>query len=177
MNKEKGWINEAEIIKSPNYNKRNDEISLIVIHAISLPPSHYGSKNIDKFFLNKLDPSEHAYFEEIINLKVSAHFLIERTGILKQFVSTEDRAWHAGESSFNGKDNCNDFSIGIELEGTEDSKFEEVQYSSLIKLTKTLMKKYPKINKDRIVGHSFIAPGRKSDPVKFFDWEYFKSEI
>ena len=177
MNKEKGWINEAEIIKSPNYNKRNDEISLIVIHAISLPPSHYGSKNIDKFFLNKLDPSEHAYFKEIINLKVSAHFLIERTGILKQFVSTEDRAWHAGESSFNGKDNCNDFSIGIELEGTEDSKFEEVQYSSLIKLTQTLMKKYPKINKDRIVGHSFIAPGRKSDPGKFFDWEYFKSEI
>ena len=109
MNKEKGWIDEAEIIKSPNYNKRNDEISLIVIHAISLPPSNYGSKNIDKFFLNKLDPSEHAYFEEIINLKVSAHFLIERTGILKQFVSTEDRAWHAGESSFNGKDDCNDF--------------------------------------------------------------------
>ena len=177
MNKEKGWIDEAKIIKSPNYNKRNDEISLIVIHAISLPPSHYGSKNIDKFFLNKLDPFEHTYFEEIINLKVSAHFLIERTGILKQFVSTEDRAWHAGESSFNGKDNCNDFSIGIELEGTEDSEFEEVQYSSLIKLTQTLMKKYPKINKDRIVGHSFIAPGRKFDPGKFFDWEYFKSEI
>ena len=92
-------------------------------------PDHKVFEERREFFLNKLDPSEHAYFEEIINLKVSAHFLIERTGILKQFVSTEDRAWHAGESSFNGKDNCNDFSIGIELEGTEDSEFEEAQYS------------------------------------------------
>lgn len=177
MDKKKGWIKEAKILKSPNFDQRSDEISLIVIHSISLPPSKYGSNDIDKFFLNKLDSSKHPYFEKIINLKVSSHFLIERTGVLKQFVSTEDRAWHAGESSFEGKNNCNNFSIGIELEGTDDSKFEEVQYSKLIKLTRTLMENYPKINKDRIVGHSFVAPGRKSDPGIYFDWEYFKSEV
>ena len=124
-----------------------------------------------------MNPLDHPYFKKIINLKVSSHFFIERTGVLKQFVSTEDRAWHAGESSFKGEDNCNDFSIGIELEGTENSEFEKAQYSQLIKLTQTLMKKYPKIKKERIVGHSLIAPGRKQDPGKFFDWEYFKSEI
>ena len=177
MDKKKGWIKEAKILESPNFDQRSDEISLIVIHSISLPPSNYGSNDIDKFFLNKLDSSKHSYFEKIINLKVSSHFLIERTGVLKQFVSTEDRAWHAGESSFEGKNNCNNFSIGIELEGTDDSKFEKVQYSKLIKLTRTLMENYPKINKDRIVGHSFVAPGRKSDPGIYFDWEYFKSEV
>ena len=177
MNIDNGWIEEAKILKSPNFDERNNEINLIVIHSISLPPSKYGSNNIDKLFLNKLNPLDHPYFKKIINLKVSSHFLIERTGVLKQFVSTEDRAWHAGESSFKGEDNCNDFSIGIELEGTENSEFEKVQYSQLIKLTQTLMKKYPKINKERIVAHSLIAPGRKLDPGKFFDWEYFKSEI
>ena len=177
MNIDKGWIEEAKILKSPNFDERNNEINLIVIHSISLPPSKYGSNNIDNLFLNKLNPLDHPYFKKIINLKVSSHFLIERTGVLKQFVSTEDRAWHAGESSFKGEDNCNDFSIGIELEGTEYSEFEKAQYSQLIKLTQTLMKKYPKINKERIVAHSLIAPGRKLDPGKFFDWEYFKSEI
>tara|TARA_X000000368_G_scaffold175298_1_gene138241 strand:+ start:1978 stop:2511 length:534 start_codon:yes stop_codon:yes gene_type:complete len=177
MNIDKGWIEEAKILKSPNFDERNNEINLIVIHSISLPPSKYGSNNIDNLFLNKLNPLDHPYFKKIINLKVSSHFLIERTGVLKQFVSTEDRAWHAGESSFKGEDNCNDFSIGIELEGTEYSEFEKAQYSQLIKLTQTLMKKYPKIKKERIVAHSLIAPGRKLDPGKFFDWEYFKSEI
>jgi AmpD protein len=110
-------------------------------------------------------------------LKVSSHFLIERTGILKQFVSTNNRAWHAGESSFQGKNNCNDFSIGIELEGTDSSVFEDIQYSKLIELTRTLMQNYPKISKERIVGHSFIAPGRKSDPGIYFDWKNYKSEI
>ena len=110
-------------------------------------------------------------------MKVSSHFLIERTGILKQFVSTNSRAWHAGESSFQGKNNCNDFSIGIELEGTDNSMFEDVQYSKLIELTRTLMQNYPKISKNRIVGHSFIAPGRKSDPGDFFDWKNYKSKI
>ena len=177
MNIVKGWIEEAKILKSPNFDERNNEINLIVIHSISLPPSKYGSNNIDNLFLNKLNPLDHPYFKKIINLKVSSHFLIERTGVLKQFVSTEDRAWHAGESSFKGEDNCNDFSIGIELEGTEYSEFEKAQYSQLIKLTQTLMKKYPKIKKERIVAHSLISPGRKLDPGKFFDWEYFKSEI
>ena len=177
MNIDKGWIEEAKILKSPNFDERNNEINLIVIHSISLPPSKYGSNNIDNLFLNKLNPLDHPYFKKIINLKVSSHFLIERTGVLKQFVSTEDRAWHAGESSFKGEDNCNDFSIGIELEGTEYSEFEKAQYSQLIKLTQTLMKKYPRIKKERIVAHSLIAPGRKLDPGKFFDWEYFKSEI
>ena len=177
MIEKKGWIEGAEIIKSPNFDERNDDVNLIVIHSISLPPGKYGSNHIDRFFLNELDSSEDPYFEEISDLKVSSHFLIERTGILKQFVSTNKRAWHAGESSFQGKNNCNDFSIGIELEGTDNSAFEDVQYSKLIELTRTLMQNYPKINKDRIVGHSFIAPGRKSDPGNFFDWKSYKSEI
>ena len=177
MTKEKGWINGAEILKSPNFDERKDDVSLIVIHAISLPPAKYGSNHIDRFFLNELDPTEDPYFKEISDLKVSSHFLIERTGILKQFVSTNSRAWHAGESSFQGKNNCNDFSIGIELEGTDNSIFEDVQYSKLIELTRTLMQNYPKISKNRIVGHSFIAPGRKSDPGDFFDWKNYKSKI
>jgi len=177
MTEEKGWIDGAEILKSPNFDERKDDVSLIVIHAISLPPSKYGSNHIDRFFLNELDPTEDPYFKEISDLKVSSHFLIERTGILKQFVSTNSRAWHAGESSFQGKNNCNDFSIGIELEGTDNSIFEDVQYSKLIELTRTLMQNYPKISKNRIVGHSFIAPGRKSDPGDFFDWKNYKSKI
>ena len=177
MTKETGWIDGAEILKSPNFDERKDDVSLIVIHAISLPPAKYESNHIDKFFLNELDPSEDPYFKQISNLKVSSHFLIERTGILKQFVSTNNRAWHAGESSFQGKNNRNDFSIGIELEGTDNSIFEDVQYSKLIELTRTLMQNYPKISKERIVGHSFIAPGRKLDPGDFFDWKNYKSKI
>ena len=111
MTKEKGWIDGAEILKSPNFDERKDDVSLIVIHAISLPPAKYGSNHIDRFFLNELDPTEDPYFKQISDLKVSSHFLIERTGNLKQFVSIDKKAWHAGVSSFKNRENCNDFSI------------------------------------------------------------------
>jgi AmpD protein len=179
MNEIEGWIKEAKKVKSPNFSKRliEAEISLIVIHGISLPPGMYGSENIDKFFLNKLDPSEHDYFKEISNLKVSSHFLIERSGALKQYVSIHDKAWHAGVSRFKDQEECNDFSIGIELEGTDSTKYEIDQYKKLIDLSNVLMQNYPLITKERIVGHSDISPKRKTDPGKLFDWNYFKSKI
>ena len=174
-----GWIAEAKKINSPNFEDRplNTSIDLVVIHCISLPPGEFGAKNIDDFFLNKLDISKHQYFKKISNLKVSSHFLIERTGKLKQFVSIEKKAWHAGVSSFENRENCNDFSIGIELEGTDDSKYEKNQYNTLIKLLTSLMRKYPNITKERVVGHSEIAPKRKTDPGIKFDWDYIKSKI
>jgi AmpD protein len=179
MNEIKGWITEAEKLKSPNQSDRpiESDINLIVIHGISLPPGKYGSNNIDKFFLNNLDPNEHEYFKEISDLKVSSHFLIERSGKLKQFVSIKNKAWHAGVSSYGGKKDCNDFSIGIELEGTDSSNYEISQYNKLIDLCKTLMQNYPDINKQKIVGHSDISPGRKTDPGESFDWKFFKSKI
>lgn len=177
MTKEKGWIDGAEILKSPNFDERKDDVSLIVIHAISLPPAKYGSNHIDRFFLNELNPTEDPYFKEISDLKVSSHFLIERTGNLKQFVSIDKKAWHAGVSSFKNRKNCNDFSIGIELEGTDDSEYEKNQYNTLIKLVISLMRKYPNITKERVVGHSEIAPKRKTDPGIKFDWDYIKSKI
>ena len=179
MNEIEGWIKEAKKVKSPNFSKRliEAEISLIVIHGISLPPGMYGSENIDKFFLNKLDPSEHDYFKEISNLKVSSHFLIERSGAQKQYVSIHDKAWHAGVSRFKDQEECNDFSIGIELEGTDSTKYEIDQYKKLIDLSNVLMQNYPLITKERIVGHSDISPKRKTDPGKLFDWNYFKSKI
>ncbi|MFL2753314.1 MAG: 1,6-anhydro-N-acetylmuramyl-L-alanine amidase AmpD [Gammaproteobacteria bacterium] len=179
MNEINGWIKEAEKFESPNQSDRpiESDINLIVIHGISLPPGEYGSNNIDKLFLNNLDPNEHKYFNEISDLKVSSHFLIERSGKLKQFVSIKNKAWHAGVSSFEGKKDCNDFSIGIELEGTDSSMYEINQYNKLIDLCKTLMQNYPNINKQKIVGHSDISPGRKTDPGESFDWNFFKSKI
>ena len=155
-----GWVEEAQKISSPNFNNRPKgiNISLVVIHCISLPPGKYGSNDIDNFFQNNLDFKKHEYFKSIASLKVSSHFLIQRTGNLKQYVSTEKRAWHAGVSIYDNKENCNDFSIGIELEGTENSKYEKNQYQTLIKLTHALMNEYPSITKERIVGHSDIAP-------------------
>ena len=174
-----GWIAEAKKVNSPNFEERplNTSIDLVVIHCISLPPGEFGTKNIDDFFLNKLDISKHEYFKEISGLKVSSHFLIERTGNLKQFVSIDKKAWHAGVSSFKNRENCNDFSIGIELEGTDDSEYEKNQYNTLIKLVISLMRKYPNITKERVVGHSEIAPKRKTDPGIKFDWDYIKSKI
>lgn len=179
MNEFEGWIKEAKKIESPNFSHRSieSEISLIVIHGISLPPGMYGSENIDKFFLNELNPAEHDYFKEISNLKVSSHFLIERSGALKQFVSIHDKAWHAGVSQFEDRKECNDFSIGIELEGTDLTKYESSQYEKLIDLCNVLMQNYPLITKKRIVGHSDISPKRKTDPGRLFDWNYFKSKI
>ena len=171
INKE-GWLSEAEKHISPNFDKRpiNSEIKLIVIHNISLPPENFEAENVKKLFKNELDFESHEFFYTIKDLKVSSHFVIDRTGKIYQFVSVYDRAWHAGVSSFKSQENCNDFSLGIELIGSDNSPFEDNQYDALNKLIETLCSSFPKIKKENIVGHSEIAPGRKTDPGPFFDW-------
>lgn len=172
---ESGWLENIKHKRSPNCNERPDkgDISLLVIHSISLPPGEYGNCYIDDFFCNNLQVTEHPYFQEISRLQVSAHILINRQGDLTQYVSFLDRAWHAGQSSFQGRENCNDFSIGIELEGLEGCYFEEAQYRALAELSVLLMQHYPLITHNRITGHSDIAPDRKADPGEGFDWVYF----
>ena len=174
-----GWLEEARPVPSPNYNARpaEAEVSLLVIHNISLPPGEFGGRYICDFFTNCLDCDAHPYFSEISGLEVSAHLLIDREGKLTQFVSLDDRAWHAGESCFQGVENCNDFSIGVELEGADDVPYSDLQYRSLARLAKQLMIQYPAIVESRIVGHSDIAPGRKTDPGPAFDWHRFKAEL
>ena len=171
INKE-GWLSEAEKHISPNFDKRpvNSEIKLIVIHNISLPPENFEAENVKKLFKNELDFESHEFFYTIKDLKVSSHFVIDRTGKIYQFVSVYDRAWHAGVSSFKSQENCNDFSLGIELIGSDNTPFEDNQYDALNKLIETLCSSFPKIKKENIVGHSEIAPGRKTDPGPFFDW-------
>jgi len=151
------------------------EIDLLVIHAISLPPGQFGGTEIDDFFLNRLKQNTHPYFSTIAQQKVSSHILIDRKGKLTQYVPFDKRAWHAGTSRFQGRENCNDFSIGIELEGADDILFEQLQYQSLAKITTILMEAYPGISKKRIVGHNAIAPERKTDPGPNFDWDYYFS--
>ena len=163
---------------SPNFNQRPaGEVSLLVIHNISLPPGQFATGKVQEFFQNRLDAAENSYFEGIVDLRVSAHFLIERDGTVTQFVSCLERAWHAGVSSFEGRDTCNDFSLGIELEGTDDLPFTEAQYTALIGLTLQLRAAYPAITSQRICGHSDIAPGRKTDPGPAFDWRRFRAAV
>jgi len=163
-----GFANRGVYIPSPNFDVRsNHEISLIVIHNISLPPQQYGSNGIIELFTNQLNPNEHPYYAEIYTQKVSAHFLIRRDGHLVQFVSCLARAWHAGISNWQGRERCNDFSVGIELEGSDFEPFENVQYNTLNELIAALTKIYPI---QAIVGHSDIAPNRKTDPGPYFDW-------
>ena len=157
--------------------RKTEEISLLVIHNISLPPGEYGGGYIEKLFTNNLDPNDHPYFSEIYDLKVSSHLLIERDGSLVQFVPFNKKAWHAGVSSFKGRENCNEFSIGIELEGTDENAYTDDQYRALIDITKELMLVFQDIKKENIVGHSDIAPGRKTDPGKAFDWHYYLSNL
>lgn len=165
-----GFAIAARQIASPNFDERpkNREIDMIVIHNISLPPNHYGGDGIIELFTNKLNPNEHPYYAEIYNAKVSSHFLIRRDGELIQFVACSQRAWHAGASYWKGRECCNDFSIGIELEGSDFEVFEEAQYQALNWLLAALKKAYPI---QHIVGHSDIAPGRKTDPGPYFDWQ------
>lgn len=172
MNIHSGLIENVRFVPSPNWNLRPEdvEIDLLVIHNISLPPGEFGGPFIDDFFTNHLDPKMHPYFEEIKSLQVSSHCLINRLGEITQYVNLQHRAWHAGTSSFLGRANCNDYSIGIELEGTDDLPYTEPQYQKLVGLITALQKIYPKITRDRIVGHSTIAPGRKTDPGLSFDW-------
>jgi AmpD protein len=164
-----GWIAAAEKIPSPNFDPRptDEAISLIVIHAISLPPGQFGGDGIAALFCNRLDPNQHPYYQTISTLKVSSHFLLRRDGHLVQFVSCDQRAWHAGVSRWKGRERCNDFSLGIELEGCDDVDFEGVQYQALNRLLAVLRARYPITD---IAGHSDIAPARKTDPGPCFDW-------
>ena len=172
-------IADIKFLESPNFNTRptGTSINLLVIHSISLPPKVYGSNHIENFFLNKLDHSLDPFYEEIKELKVSTHLLIKRDGEIIQFVPFNMRAWHAGESSFDGKDNCNDYSIGIELEGANDDDFEEIQYDKLCEVTIALQDEYKNITKENIKGHSDIAPGRKTDPGLFFNWDRYLDNV
>jgi AmpD protein len=147
------------------------DINLLVIHSISLPPGEYGGDSIERLFTNSLPADAHPYFRQIHQLQVSAHVLIRRDGSMIQFVPFDKRAWHAGESCYRGQQRCNDFSIGIELEGTDTDAFEAAQYEALVELVKALCRYYPAITTQRIAGHSDIAPGRKTDPGTGFDWD------
>ncbi len=168
-----GLIEPARIHISPNHDERCDEhdISLIVIHNISLPPNEFGGRGIEQLFTNTLDKTEHPFYEEIHELRVSSHLLIRRDGEIVQFVPFHKRAWHAGVSQYLGRDVCNDFSIGIEMEGTDFEPFEDIQYDALDDVIKTLLKTYPSLNANSITGHEHIAPGRKTDPGAHFDWD------
>ena len=173
-----GIIDAAEFCPSPNFDERpnNTSIDLIVIHAISLPAGFYNTQLIKDLFLNCLDPGKDEFLESIKDLKVSSHFLITRNGTLIQFVPTHKRAWHAGISIYKGRENCNDFSIGIELEGCDDEEFEQSQYNSLSRLINFLSIDL-QINKHNIVGHADIAPDRKTDPGPLFDWALLQSML
>jgi len=164
-----GVVAAARQIPSPNHDPRPDEatIRLVVVHGISLPPGCYGGDEIAALFTNRLDPAAHPYFEAIAGLRVSAHFLVRRDGALVQFVRCTDRAWHAGASCWAGEERCNDFSIGIELEGVDDEPYEDAQYDTLVALVAALRARYAI---EDVVGHSDIAPGRKTDPGPAFDW-------
>ena len=174
IDRQSGWLDEAEILPSPNYDDRPDEtdISGIIVHNISLPPGQFGGGWIADLFLNQLDPNAHPYFAEIAHLKVSSHLLIRREGLIKQFVPFHKRAWHAGVSYWEGRERCNDFTIGIEMEGDDETAFTESQYQQLVKVIKALFAAYPLLSNERITGHEHIAPGRKTDPGPHFDWVY-----
>ena len=172
------WFVGVERILSPNFNERPSErIDLLVVHNISLPPGQFGGPHISDLFCNQLERDCHPYFEEIADLQVSAHLLIRREGSMIQYVPFNKRAWHAGASCFDGEENCNDFSIGIELEGADDVPYDKVQYQSLAAVSRCLMAVYKGISAERIVGHCDIAPGRKTDPGEAFDWLYYRESL
>jgi len=167
-----GWLTGARRSPSPNSDERppGTAIDLLVIHGISLPPGELGGPWIDALFQNRLDPLAHPYFRTISGLKVSSHLLIRRNGELIQYVELHRRAWHAGISSFQGRKSCNDFSIGVELEGTDDTPYEDAQYEILADTAREIMVRFSEVTPARMVGHSDIAPGRKTDPGPSFDW-------
>lgn len=168
-----GLLRGARHLPSPNCDDRPDGVvpELIVIHGISLPPGEFGGPHIDHLFTNALDPSGHAYFRAIAGLMVSSHLLIRRTGEVVQYVPLHRRAWHAGKSSYRGRQQCNDFSVGIELEGTDDQPYSSAQYRRLAALIRVLRRGVPSLAAAPIVGHSDVAPGRKTDPGPAFDWQ------
>jgi AmpD protein len=174
-----GVLPEARQAPTPNFDQRPDgaPIDLLVIHNISLPPNQFGGPWIEALFQNRLDPNAHPYFAQIANVRVSAHLLIRRDGELIQFVDLRHRAWHAGRSCFAGRSECNDFSIGIELEGADDIPFDAAQYACLGRVTRAILLRFPAITSERITGHSHIAPGRKTDPGPAFDWARYRAMI
>jgi AmpD protein len=174
-----GLLSNARLVPSPNCDERPDcdDISLIVIHGISLPPGEYGGHWIDDLFTNRLDTGAHPYFSELEELCVSSHLLIRRDGEMVQYVPFNKRAWHAGESCYDGCSACNDFSIGIELEGLDDEPYTPVQYERLAVVIRALVQAFPRLSYERIVGHSDIAPGRKTDPGPAFDWQCLRDRL
>jgi AmpD protein len=173
INNKTGLIEGIDYHPSPNFDERPSETDItgIVIHNISLPPGEFGGGWIDDLFLNQLDPTAHPYFEAIAAVTVSAHLLIRRDGQVIQYVPLSKRAWHAGKSNWQGRERCNDFTVGIEMEGSDDQSFEAVQYQQLALIINMLCKCYPHLTQDTITGHEHIAPGRKTDPGPYFDWE------
>ncbi len=168
-----GWYRAARALPSPNHGPRpaGSEVDLIVVHSISLPPGKYGGDQVQALFTNTLDWDAHPYFQPLRGLQVSAHFYVRRDGRLWQFVSCDARAWHAGVSCFRGRENCNDYSVGVELEGLEGEPFEPAQYATLARLCRALARRYPI---EAIAGHQHIAPGRKHDPGPGFDWRHLQ---
>ena len=179
VDKESGLIVPSRFVPSPNHDTRPDptDISLLVIHGISLPPGEFGGDHVERFFTNRLEAAEHPYFVHIHNVKVSSHLFIRRDGELVQFVPLHLRAWHAGQSEFKGRATCNNFSIGIELEGLDAIAYSEDQYQALAGITQALLAVYPGLSRATITGHSDIAPGRKTDPGPAFRWQYFRELI
>ena len=175
----RNWVTGARQISSPNCDDRPvaADISLVVIHGISLPPRQYGGPFIDQLFTNSLNPDAHAYFAEIALLRVSSHLFVDRRGAVTQYVPLIRRAWHAGKSEFRGRPACNDFSIGIELEGCDDEAYCDAQYKVGAALVVELMRVWPAIRPDHVVRHSDIAPGRKTDPGPAFDWQRFRTAV
>jgi AmpD protein len=170
---EDGWCENVERLPSPNFDPRPTDavVDLLLIHNISLPPCQFGGAYISALFTNQLDYNAHPYFEQLRELRVSAHFLIRRDGKVNQFVSTLDRAWHAGASRFGNREKCNDFSIGVELEGSDYEPFEAAQYASLVSLTAALQEAHPVRH---VAGHEHVAAGRKTDPGPYFDWSGYR---
>jgi AmpD protein len=174
-----GLLEEVRFVASPNCDECPDggSMELVVLHNISLPPGEFGGPWIEALFTNRLPADEHPYFAEIEGLEVSAHVLIRRSGELVQFVPFHQRAWHAGQSQYRGRDRCNDFSIGIELEGTDELPYEAEQYEQLADLLETLFTTYPGLSPDHLTGHEHIAPGRKTDPGPAFDWDRLRHQL
>jgi AmpD protein len=177
LDSNKQWLPDVRQVLSPNCDARPEgcDVDLIIIHGISLPPGEYGGPYIDQLFTNTLNPEEHPYFAEIIDLRVSSHLMVNRQGEITQYVPFGARAWHAGESEFEGRPTCNNYSIGIELEGCDDQVYEQVQYEVTANLVKLLMENWACITPQRVCGHCDVAPGRKTDPGEAFKWAYFYS--
>jgi N-acetyl-anhydromuramoyl-L-alanine amidase len=174
-----GLLGRARQVPSPNCDDRPPGVApdLIILHGISLPPGEYGGPWIDRLFTNRLPVDAHPYFAEIDGLRVSAHALVRRDGEIVQYVPFPQRAWHAGQSSWEGRERCNDFSIGIEIEGTDASPYEPAQYAAAAQLIAELCRAYPSLSIERVVGHSDVAPGRKTDPGIAFDWPLLRSQV